>query len=144
MIETPGRALFFLPSGSWEGGYRTALIQMKHWIQWWRNVKTDTYFLFFRWIQGKNQETESTEWHSHLSMPNFSDGQGFFLGDRRSEYIQCSRLNGMKRPLPSLTLWFRPLCCLYFRWVAIQFCSVTLCFYITLHDKEGKGHCFPA
>lgn len=37
-------------------------------------------------MQEKNQETESTEEHSHL--PNFSDGQKFSLGDCKSEHIQ--------------------------------------------------------
>lgn len=139
----PTRAFFLLLPGHQGEGIRAALIQMKHWISWWRNVKTDTYFPLSDGYKKNKQATGNTEGHSHLSMPSFSDSQGFSLGDRRSEYIQwCSHLNGMKRPLP-LMLWFRPLRSLYFKGVAVQFCWGTLCFCITLHDKEGKGHCFP-
>lgn len=99
---------------------------------------------FFSWIRGKKLRNWDTEGHCHFSVPSFSDGQGLWLSGHRSEYIpRGSCLMAMKRSLPSLTLGFRPLGCLYFKWVASKFCWVTFCFQTVVCDEEGKRHCFP-
>lgn len=115
------------------------------WISQWRSIKTNTtYFTSSHGYEEKKLRNWDTEGHCHLSVPSFSDAQGLWLSDHRSEYIpRGSCLTAMKRSLPSLTLGFRPLGCLYFKWVTSKFCWVTFCFQTVVCDEEGKRHCFP-